>query len=383
MANKKILALFGNVAFYGQERANLQVFELLKDSGYDLLLAVNDLGFQWHLQPEVEARGLNYKKIRFSWNLKKTFKFKVLKSYLLNIPKSNYQLYKAIKSYQPDYIHVCNDTHVMTLLPVLLRNKTKLIYRLGDKPSGHLSKLHSYLWKRFIIPRVDAFVCISKFVASELIKLGCPEDKITIIYNFPPKRVIENVDEHLPTRDSSVITFTFIGQLSKDKGIDLLLNAFIKYVEQYPNCRLLIAGSVKQNPDFTRVLMDQVSKENLEDKVLFLDQIKQIDKLFSITDVNVIPSVYEEPLSNVIVEAKANSKTSIVFASGGLPELVSHKTNGYIISEKTVDSLIKAMAYYCDNQTLIKEHGKSAFESIEELEISYSRFKHKWMKVYE
>ena len=58
MANKKILAVFGNVAFYGQERANLQVFELLKNSGFDLLLAVNTFGFHWHLQSEVEARDL-------------------------------------------------------------------------------------------------------------------------------------------------------------------------------------------------------------------------------------------------------------------------------------------------------------------------------------
>ncbi|MGC1632622.1 MAG: glycosyltransferase, partial [Gelidibacter sp.] len=205
MKNKKILGVFGNVAFYGQERGNLQVFELLQDAGFEMLLAVNDLGFQWHIQSEVEARNLAYKKIRFSWDLRKTLDLKVLKGYIVNIPSSNYQLYKLIKYYKPDYIHVCNDTHVMILLPVLLLNKTKLIYRLGDKPSSYLSAFHHYLWKRFIIPRVNSFVCISNYIKQELTKLDCPEDKITVIYNFPPKR-IKLLDDDLPKRNNDYIT---------------------------------------------------------------------------------------------------------------------------------------------------------------------------------
>jgi hypothetical protein len=41
MVNKKILSVFGNVAFYGQEQVNLQVFELLKNYGYAMFLVVN------------------------------------------------------------------------------------------------------------------------------------------------------------------------------------------------------------------------------------------------------------------------------------------------------------------------------------------------------
>nr|WP_321222071.1 glycosyltransferase family 4 protein [uncultured Psychroserpens sp.] len=383
MENKKVLAVFGNVAFYGQERANIQVFELLKNSGFDVLLAVNDFGFQWHLQPEIDARGFNYKKMRFSWNLRKTFKFKILKAYLINIPKSNYQLYKLIKSFKPDFLHVCNDTHVMTLLPVLLRTKTRLIYRLGDKPTGYLSRVHKFLWSRLIIPRVDSFVCISQFVANELIKLGCSKDKITIIYNFPPKRITENSRDNLPRRDASKITFTFIGQLSKDKGVDLLVEAFMKLQGNYPNCRLLIAGGLKHNQEFANDLISLVDKAGFNDKIMFLDQVKQIDKLFDITDVNIIPSVYQEPLSNVIVEAKSFGKCSIVFPSGGLPELVSHKEDGYITENKTVQALLEGMTYYCENISLIPSHGNKALKSINTLEISFEDFQQKWKQVYE
>lgn len=382
MKTNKILAVFGNVAFYGQERANLQVFELLKDSGYEILLAVNDLGFQWHLKPEVEARGLAYKKMRFSWNLVKTLNFKMLKSYLVNIPKSNYQLYRLIKKYRPDYIHVCNDTHVMTLLPVLFFNKTKLIYRLGDKPSAHLSVFHAFLWKRGIVPRVDAFVCISNYIKEELKKSGGSEEKITVIYNYPPSRPKIH-SEDLPKKDNEITTFTFIGQLSKDKGIDLLIDAFLEVCALHKNCRLLIAGRLDHDTQFTEILRDRVDVSEFRERIMFLNQVKNIEALFEITDINIIPSVVDEALSNVIVEAKANATASIVFPSGGLPELVTHKGDGYITSEKSVAELVKAMQYYINHRPLILKHSKMALENIEALEISYFNFKQKWLQVYE
>lgn len=382
MINKKILAVFGNVAFYGQERGNLQVFELLRDAGFDVLLAVNDLGFQWHIQPEVEARNLSYKKMRFSWDLRKTLNFKTLKGYLINIPSSNYQLYQLIKSYKPDYIHVCNDTHVMTLLPILLFNKTKLIYRLGDKPSGYLSAFHQYVWKKFIIPRVDSFVCISNYIKDELKALGCDEDKITVIYNYPPTR-IQLYNDDLPERNNDYITFTFIGQLSKDKGIDLLIDAFLSICETHRNCRLLIAGSLKHNALFTQKLLSRVNASKFNQRFYFLNLVKNIEKLFDITDVNIIPSVVDEALSNVIVEAKANAKASIVFPAGGLPELVTHHVDGYITSEKSVTALIQGIEYYCTHKELIVEQGAMALRNVEALGISYPNFKQKWLQVYE
>lgn len=116
----KILAVFGNVALLGQERSNIHVFNTLKEQGYDLLLLVSDRGFQWLLQPEVEAHNLEYRKIRFLWNFRKTLKLKSLRLYLTDTIRYSIQFIKAYREYKPDYVHIANDFFYMTLAPSLL-----------------------------------------------------------------------------------------------------------------------------------------------------------------------------------------------------------------------------------------------------------------------
>ena len=377
----KVLAIFGNVAHYGQERANIQVFSLLKEAGYDILLAVNQQGFHWHLQPEIEKRGLKYKKVNFPWNYRKTLEYKHIKSMIVNTIKCNRQIKKLIKEFQPDRIHVCNDNHVLGLMPTLYFTKIPIIYRLGDKPSAHLSSFHRFAWKHVIIPKVNQFVCISRFIRSELLKVGSKHNKIDIIYNYPPKRLLEN-DETLPAIDNNVLTFTFIGQISKDKGVDILVEAFLRLCAVHKNCRLLLAGGLEFNEVFVEGLKKRVAAAGMEGKIKLLGKVKTISKLFEITDINVIPSVYEEPLSNVIVEAKTYKTASIVFDSGGLPELVSHRHDGYIVKDKTIEGLLSAMIYYIENKESIEIQSINAFQSLVKLGITYEQFKTKWLSVY-
>ena len=382
MKNKKVLAIFGNVALYGQERANIQVFETLKEAGHEVLLLVNDRGFHWHLQTEIEQRQIKFKKIRFSWNLRKTFKWKVIKSYLIDIPKSNVQLFKSIKQFKPDVIHVCNDTSVITLIPALIITKTPIIYRLGDEPSSHLSIFHKFIWRKGIIKRVNRFVCNARFIENKIIALGAKQSDISIIYNYPPKRK-NNITEFLPKKAPDLITFNFIGQISKEKGIDILIDAFILISKKHKKLRLLIAGDENHNTILFAELQEKVVTAGLTESIFFLGKINNINLLFNVSDVNIIPSVYEEPLSNVLSEAKNNECPSIIFPSGGLPELINHKEDGYITSSKTPTDLIEAMSYYICNRTLIKKHGCKALLSMDYYGINYVSYKNKWLKTYE
>lgn len=70
MKKIKILGIFGNVANAGQERANSDVYNLLSNENkYNVLVLVNDRGFQWHLQPFFEKNSIPFKKIRFPWGI--------------------------------------------------------------------------------------------------------------------------------------------------------------------------------------------------------------------------------------------------------------------------------------------------------------------------
>ncbi len=60
--NEKILGIFGNVANAGQERANCDVYKLLaKQPDKELLVLVNDRGFDWNLRPFFERNSIRFK----------------------------------------------------------------------------------------------------------------------------------------------------------------------------------------------------------------------------------------------------------------------------------------------------------------------------------
>ncbi len=380
MSNKKkILAVFGNVALFGKERANIHVFETLSNEGFEILLTVNDRGFDWFLKPEIENRNLNYKKIRFPWGFRKKAGIKHFFQNIFDFILLNFQFFKIYKEFSPDYIHVCDDRQVIFLIPSFLILNTPIVYRLGDKPASHF-RFHSFLWSKIITRVITKFVCISHFIEKELLKLNSEVQNTEVIYNTPPARSY-SIPEISPLKNKKKVRFIYIGQISKSKGVDILVDAFIELSLRYPDIELFLAGDTTDN-ELAKELLDTVTRKDLESYIKFLGNVNDIDALLRTGDLGIFPSVAAEALSNVIGEAKKNSIASIIFASGGMPELVEHGKTGFITNSKDVSGLIEAVEFYLANPQLIKEHGKNAFNSIAELGLDSQSFKNKWLNVY-
>ena len=318
---------------------------------------MNDRGFHWHIQPEVEQRSLNFKKIRFPWGFRKTLNPKALGNQLKDVIQSNWQFWNLYKAYKPDVLHVGNESNIIALLPVLLLIKIPLVYRLGDKPSSHFT-VHNFLWKYIICRRVTKFVCISNYIKNELVQINSNCDQAEVIYNVPVSRVT-NKEEPGQELIPGFTTFIYIGQIEKIKGVDLLVEAFLDLCRDHHTIRLLLAGDIEHS-SLAKELQQNVSESHHEDKVQFLGKINNIDELFSVGDVGIFPSVYEEPLSNVIGEAKKNFKPSIIFRSGGMPELVEHEKNGFIATTKDVEGIKKAGVVLPQKPCKNNRHGENA-----------------------
>ena len=106
--------------------------------------------------------------------------------------------------------------------------------------------------------------------------------------------------------------------------------------------------------------------------------------MLAVSDVHVCPSVWEEPLGNVVVEAKTAAVSSIVFPAGGLPELVCHLEDGYICAAKTQEELARGLRHFLDHgRDYAKELGANARASLERLGINRENFTQEWKRVYE
>lgn len=161
----------------------------------------------------------------------------------------------------------------------------------------------------------------------------------------------------IPVRKIHREDFLYIGRLTPGKGIDLLLEAYIKYIWKYPaSHRLLIIGQGLLKEE----LLITVKKNKLSSQVVFLGQLaftQTIARLSSALAV-IVPSVWEEPFGRVALEAQMNQIPTIVTRRGGLPEIVLANKTGLVV-EPTVNSLASALAKIADRNSSFRENLRS------------------------
>ena len=74
---------------------------------------------------------------------------------------------------------------------------------------------------------------------------------------------------------------------------------------------------------------------------------------------------------------------SVIFPSGGLPELVAHGRDGFVCRARTAVALREGIEYYLDAEAdALREAGAAARASLERLGITKDAFAEAWLDVY-
>ena len=114
----------------------------------------------------------------------------------------------------------------------------------------------------------------------------------------------------------------FMGRLVYEKGVQHLISAMPKILQNYHDAKLIIAGKGG--------MLDQLKAEvehlGLGNKVYFTGYMdhKSLCKLYKCADVSVFPSTYE-PFGIVALEAMLAENPIVVSDIGGLNEIVQHR----------------------------------------------------------
>lgn len=247
---------------------------------------------------------------------------------------------------------------------------------MGDAPPSE-SKYNIKIW-HLAMQRTTQVVANSEFIQSKILKQHVSKSKVNKIYSLVPSRLSSTAIQVSQgyQKDNQLI---YVGQLSEEKGLWELLRAFTK--TDNTNLNLIILGDSRYSKSFKKELEQWVNLANLNRKIAFLGQVPDPFPFYKQALVHVAPSIWDEPLANVVLEAKKAGIPSIVFPSGGLPEMVRHKIDGYICRDKTPEALSEAIEWMISDKERLKAMGKSTFEDCE-IRFGRQRFLQEWANIY-
>ncbi|MBW4439867.1 MAG: glycosyltransferase [Plectolyngbya sp. WJT66-NPBG17] len=219
-------------------------------------------------------------------------------------------------------------------------------------------KFHTVIkWARFGIRFGTALLCDRHTACSQFLaeSLSFPW-KVTAL-NCP----IESASNQKSLEDLTLpYTFTYVGRLNPDKGVDLLLRA-TKLIQDY-SFQVKIIGS-GQDLDRLKALVEELEISN---RVEFLGSLPNKEALEIVRSslALVVPSRWQEPAGYVALEASSVRTCSIVSKVGGLPEMAGESS--LFFDREDYKTLSQQMQICLENPTKALERGNQANQYISE-----------------
>ncbi|MDR1183018.1 MAG: TIGR04157 family glycosyltransferase [Bacteroidales bacterium] len=355
------------------ENININVIKL-NDTDIDEFCMEDKEGVKYWIIPASKYRNSDYEKQQRLYyqsvvNLLKQYVTDTDRMYVQLNYMQNMSLLENLKSAFNCKVSVA--IHYMSWGFALHGNLTRLKAIL-TKNETELDNFEKSVRKSFedeqaFLNKADAIICLANYTCNVLCKeYGIAAHKITGIYNglhdVAPKLTIKARNDikrkyHIETGEKIIL---FAGRLDPIKGLDILINAFKKVLEQSPKARLIVAG----DGNFGKYLK---TGEYVTTKITFMGHLDK-DKLFelySIADIGVMPSFHEQ-CSYTAIEMMMHGLPLIASSTTGLAEMLEDGVSGLIIPaiefedkvEIPVDLLCEHILYLLNNPKQLKKMGK-------------------------
>lgn len=201
-----------------------------------------------------------------------------------------------------------------------------------------------YLKVRKTYKKIDCIIAPSEFMRDKLLEGGFPSRQVVYMQNFAKKEILEIARESADKTDRDNPYLLFFGRLSKEKGIDVLVDAFIKALPLLPkNLKLVIAGEGPERQGIERKLESLASESASRIELVGFQHGEDMRRYVEGATLAIASSRWRENMPYSIVEAFALGTPVIGTNIGGIPELVSDGQTGLICEPGDADSLAEAM----------------------------------------
>lgn len=193
--------------------------------------------------------------------------------------------------------------------------------------------------------KVTVYIALSSFQKKLLSEAGFPSDKIVVKPNFtfePSRNTVHTM------KDDYV---AYIGRLSIEKGIDILLKAW----QTIPQIPLVIAG----NGPLAEYVTD-MSRNCPSIKYIGPVPHENIHSVIAGARCIIVPSICFETMSLVILEAFSLGIPVVASRLGALPEIIEDNLTGFLFTHGDINEMVSKIQLLWHNRELTIRMGKQA-----------------------
>ena len=295
----------------------------------------------------------------------------------------------VVKNIKPSIIHlVAFRSILLGLLSMLSNKKTIIIISVTGLGSIFLSKnIKVKFFKLLIIfflflnlkkKNIKTIVQNKDDYGFFLYRLHCKLNKIFIIRGSGV-----NINHFTVQEEPKYppIILTYVGRLIKDKGIEVLINAFEIVSKNNNNLKLLIAGKIDYlNPSaITEEYLN--NKLKLNKNIIWLGEVLDIKQLWRRSHIAVLAS-RREGLPKSLLEAAASGKAIIATDVPGCREIAINKVNAITFPLDDEEKLVEAIKILSEDHKMRRKYGLKSREIVEK-DMSEKIIINKTISIYE
>lgn len=220
--------------------------------------------------------------------------------------------------------------------------------------------------KRDELRRADAVTAVCGAVADTLVRdYGVARERVRVVPNGadPPDEAAEAPrSRHWRERFNATLLrplWVVAARLEEQKGHAVLFDALAEVLKQGLDFTLAVAG----DGSLRGALEERARQLGLGRHVHFLGTVDELGPLLAAADGVVLPSLWEG-LPLTLLEAMARSRPVVASAVGGVPELVTHGEDGWLVPAGDVTALAEALEFFHRKTDRATRLGRAAGELV-------------------
>lgn len=228
-----------------------------------------------------------------------------------------------------------------------------------DRSGGNVNP-NVYAVEREGMEVADKIITVSNLTRNIVLeKYNIPAEKVVTVYNAVEPVVEEEIN--VPQKGVNEKIVTFLGRITMQKGPEYFIEAANLVLKKMPYVRFVMAGS----GDLMDEMIVRTADLGIADKFHFTGFLKgqDVQSLFSMTDVFVMPSV-SEPFGIVPLEAMQLNVPVIISNQSGVSEVVKNAIKTDFWDTYAMADAIHGVLTYPSLADHFKSEGKTEVDTL-------------------